>query len=761
MQSNTSTTEVKEVVIRMHSCRDYKCKSAIEELRTHLSLILDNDKVEVLNENQASNKYEFKILHPGKSKIEEVTSVWEIGDRATIFRGNSSEGVLLAVYEFLQSELDVRWIQPGPKGMLLNKQSKLILKKGTYRKKTSLLSRGIRLGVNDVPVMRKGIDGLTLDFNQKNISKYKKEVQAWRRRMQMGGSKMIVYGHAFSNWWQKYGESNPEYFALNKFGKRAPEVELTQASDNILNNAIGKFQNIKMCVSNVNFQNRVISNWRNNAGKTGEYINVCENDGPGAGFCRCGNCIALDQKRGGEKFGEHLTDRYVYFTNEIAKKARISNKEAIAVMYAYNETESPPRKFKVEPNVLVVIVPTSLDPMEIKKTFEGWRKMGATQFALRPNYHHYFMTGAIPLGIEKQLYDVAQLAIREGVQKLDFDCLMHNWSVNGFADYILSRTMADPSKSFSDLEQEYFSNFGAAANHLKDYYKYWRNNVWDPKLKPNLSVLQKKGKYYNFMRGLMWNLQTYYTKEDFELSGKFLARISTNELVGNQGTLVNKIKAAHKHASLLFKGVASSKSEKLTNFKTLYQYRVKEQNNIDIDWFKLLGYEIYWGDVTMLKSASQASNSKGIFLETPLFWMFKLDERNVGLKSKWYQNPVGWDIIRTDNYWQKPHKAKTYLSTSLINKLSNYQGVVWYHTVQKVDAEFFNKNLYLNCPGINGSGSLYVNGKKVKDFKANGSIEFPISKFLDKSQALQKFTFRIDDRSGQSGIFEKISITEK
>jgi len=77
--------------------------------------------------------------------------------------------------------------------------------------------------------------------------------------------------------------------------------------------------------------------------------------------------MALDVPREGEEFGEHLSDRYVYLTNAVARLAREHDPEAGAVMYAYNAAEQPPRRERVEPNVVVGIVPTTVDLEELEQ----------------------------------------------------------------------------------------------------------------------------------------------------------------------------------------------------------------------------------------------------------------------------------------------------------------------------------------------------------------------------------------------------------
>ena len=57
---------------------------------------------------------------------------------------------------------------------------------------------------------------------------------------------------------------------------------------------------------------------------------------------------------------------------------------------------------------------------------------------------------------------------------------------------------------------EYCSAYGAAAPEVKEYYAYFRKNIWENRLLPNKNYIVEKGRFGNFRRGLMWNLEQYY-----------------------------------------------------------------------------------------------------------------------------------------------------------------------------------------------------------------------------------------------------------
>ena len=58
--------------------------------------------------------------------------------------------------------------------------------------------------------------------------------------------------------------------------------------------------------------------------------------------------------------------------------------------------------------------------------------------------------------------------------------------------------------------------FGAAADDIREYYRYWREQVWEKRLAPDQAKIAERGKWFNFARGLVWNLGKYYKESEFD-----------------------------------------------------------------------------------------------------------------------------------------------------------------------------------------------------------------------------------------------------
>src|SRR5690606_24724463 len=121
----------------------------------------------------------------------------------------------------------------------------------------------------------------------------------------------------------------------------------------------------------------------------------------------------------------------------------------------------------------------------------------------------YYNTLALPMGFEKQMYDAFRVAYRCGAVAADYDALMGLWHYTGLSDYTLAKTFTDPAAPLDQWEAEYYSAFGAAADAMKRYYRYWRDEFWQARIQPHLGEIVERGRHHNFARGLIWSLGDY------------------------------------------------------------------------------------------------------------------------------------------------------------------------------------------------------------------------------------------------------------
>ena len=752
---------------------------AAEELHKHLELITGIDVPTIANTAVRPGQYPFHIgtAPPGQDgSFAPEEARWTVTEDATHLYGDDSKGrpgALHAVYCFLEQQLGVRWIEPGERGIAFKQMAQLTLRVGEFSWRPKLGRRGIRPGArtNRPPVVKPHV----AEFSSFAVSKdahnaFVADVFQWHKRMRMGAHLGLNYGHAFTDWWKRFGKTHPEYFALNKYGKREPEVPASKDSsaDNPLWAQLEDSHTVKLCTSNPEVAKRIVQDWLDK-GKRSKYVNVCENDSPPPGFCRCEGCRELDALRPGEEYGVyavHLTDRYIHLANMVAREARKHDPEAWAITYAYNETELPPRRERVEPNVMIGIVPTTIELAKLEELYGAWRARGARAMFLRPNYHHYYGTTVIPMGYEKHMLDAFQVAYRNGVVATDYDSLIHGWPVTGFSDYVLARTFAEPEKPFEHWESHYCSAYGNAAANVREYFRYWRHELWDKRLAPRIEELVTRGKYHNFVRGVMWTLSEHYRAEDFDHTDAILREAEATELTDRERARLEQLVLANRHARLMFNAVVTGGTEKFTHSKALLDFRIAQKDVLNFRWLPVFGMAKRFGDLTGLKTAERLKAFPLPWIQTPLFWRFSMDPNDVGLTERWqewtWEQTKDWELLRTSYNWENTYHGDNYPSDELRRKLKDYDGIGWYTARMHIPLDWQDREVLLYFGAVDDSCWVYINGRqagshlfeKPDDWSTPFTIR--IDPFIAWDRQPQVMTVRVEDRAGAGGIWRRV-----
>ena len=750
--------------------------AAAEQLQSHLALITGME-VPLTTAGDGAVGYPFYIGVNARGDLFPMApeeARWAVTPEATYLYGEDERhaGSQTAVFAFLEDQLGVRWLAPGDLGLSYVPQESLTLKVGASSWLPVLEQRGIRTSTRPgrYPERKPDTEEFFDLFARSNEEHddHAEQVRLWRARMRMGSHTQISYGHAFTDWWERYSDTNPQYFALNVWGRREPEA-LTRPSGVRSTFTQRERQSVKLCVSNPDVAEQIVANWVAE-GMRSPWISVCENDLTW-GFCRCDNCCALDVHREGEEFVDHLTDRYVYLTNAVARLAKQHNPNAGAVMYAYEATEQPPRRERVEPNVVVGIVPTTVDLDKLEELYGGWSAMGAKKLFHRPNLPLYFHSTAIPIGAERQMFEVLQLAVKHGAVVADYDSLNGMWPVCGMADYILARAMSEPEKPFEHWEDHYCAAYGAAADDVKRYHRYWREELWEARLLPDLDAIVTRGKYYNFARGLMWSLKDYYRTGDFDRTDAILQEAAAHDLAPTQRRLLDHLILTNQHARLTFTAITTTGIPKFEHSRALLEFRAQHRDALLVSWMGLFANETRFGDICGLKTAQRLQEYPLPWVPTALAWRFKLDPNNVGLAEGWRDlapdQMEDWELMRTDFHWENPYDREAYPSEELRARLKDYDGIGWYATEQSMPAEFEGREIYLYFGAVDESCWVYVNGQLAGEhiFREsndwNTPFEIRIDPFLDPAQNRQQIRVRVEDRSGAGGLWKRVWLVSR
>jgi hypothetical protein len=329
--------------------------------------------------------------------------------------------------------------------------------------------------------MRTGLDYESahpaLGFTKAAFEKYQREEIVYLRRHRMGRSVHLSYGHAFTDWWKRYGAEHPEWFQLRENGQRGPSKPTARFS---------------MCASNPDLQQQIVNLWqqKQKPGATGpSFINACENDY--LGTCTCANCRALDgpeppdyltyyspnSKMAGSRF---VSDRYARFWLGIQQRAAQINPDATVIGYVYfNYFHAPTSGVKLNEHILLGFCPSggffprsNAEQKWMEEQWTGWHDTGARLF-LRTNY---LLDGYVmPYIFVHQFADEFQHAARNGMVGSDLDSLTGQWATQGPTLYVAARLHVRIDEPVDDLLAEYYSGFGPAAKAVKEYFDYWED----------------------------------------------------------------------------------------------------------------------------------------------------------------------------------------------------------------------------------------------------------------------------------------------
>ncbi len=744
---------------------------AAEELQKHLALI-GGWELKILRGGSAAFPFYIGALPPGQEReLAEEEAVWHSTPQGCWFQGDDSPnaelrervplmsvcrlnklGTLTAIYDFLEQQFQVRWLEPGDSGIAFPPISEPSLQSGQGGWVPSIPKRGLRLGIASYANYNQNLPE-AFQLTKEEWENLFTKVATWSKRMRMGSHLPMSYGHAFTTWWERYGEQHPEYFAQVK-GRRAPTRPKMPDT-------------IKMCVSNPGLHRQIVENWL--AGKQrSKFINVCENDW--GDFCECEECRKLDlPPPEGKAWDYDLSDRYLYFANRVQQLAAEHDPEVRVCTYAYSVYKFPPRREKADPRLIIGFVPSMFAFEESDRMYQAWNAAGARQLFLRPNCQH--SNTSLPMGFEKLMFDFFQLGVKNGIVGTDYDSIHNFWANTGIADYILARAHCFPDKSFVELEEEYYSAYGAAAAEIREYYQYWRNEVWEKRLVPNREAIVTKGKYGNFRRGLMWDLHKYYFEEDFAQMERILDRAASRDgLDARTSARLQGLRLANRHNLLLYRAITAPVKEKFTKSRELLAFRLENKDNLNLDWrSQLVRIEREFGDLAGVYAVWNFRDYAD-FQAIPERWFFKVDDQEVGLTEKWELTPglqilSTWEPIKVTSGWEQ--QSGSGMHPKLLEMLKEYDGIGYYGQTIKINPTWKGKEIELLFGAVDESCWVWINGKPAgeriyqggDDWKIPFSIR--IDHCIDWEQPEQTIVVRVHDSGGQGGIWKPVTAVMK
>ncbi len=244
-------------------------------------------------------------------------------------------GTLFGVYELLERYLQVRWLWPGELGtfvpstdtVVLGPLDEVVAPALRWRRFRNRMPRALRHYPDEVR---------RLAFSQEGLERYARDLQIYRRRQRLGDSEpKPTAGHYFFNWWPRYGQEHPEWFALDEEGRRGAEDP----------NA----RHVALCFSNPDLHRFIVDE----AWDGGDELRLGDIDR--SVYCLCDECMAWDgpQPTSGPASripGQRITsDRYARFWKTIYEKAVQRNPDVMVTTLPVSGRRSMKRRCSVIP----------------------------------------------------------------------------------------------------------------------------------------------------------------------------------------------------------------------------------------------------------------------------------------------------------------------------------------------------------------------------------------------------------------------------
>ncbi|MBP5638100.1 MAG: DUF4838 domain-containing protein [Victivallales bacterium] len=724
---------------------DVKYQRVADDLALHLKLICGKD-VPVNPQPAVAASCTFNV---GKQpdgidiQLAEEEGVWmATSSDAVWFFGEGDLGTRHGVYTFLEDVVGVRW--PTKVDIIVKQSDRIELKETEGHFRPELLCREIRPG---------------------NSTKSDDTVRLWFERMRWGYHNTPPFGHAFTRFWETYGATHPEYFAMNN-GRRFP-INRNGKFRDTEHDSVAKVANdariLSLCPSNTELPKVIAKRFD---GKS-QYINICENDAPAKFACHCENCLALDPHPSQDLTNDMGADRYVFLANNVLDEVRKKRADAKVCMYAYNASEQPSVNIKLKPGIVLGIVPTNFKMEALKDYVNRWKAAGMTEFKYRPNRHWYYMPCGLPYGTERHFFDVFKFMYDAGATSFDYDAPGEPDKFDIFRyhnDYILLHAMCAPDKPFEYWERHFADAYAGpdAADDVIAYFRFWMD-VWDKKIHPNLESIANRSNWNNFSRAFIRVADEYYSDKDFDDAGVFLAKaLKKQMLTPEQRSRIEFLKLYNDHAKLMVKAISTKSAN-----DAIALLKFRHSNGIP----DMTIYEQNLGDFCCVKNRDDLFKYDPPIIDLPMYGRFRIDFLNQGEKNGWFkeQDISKWqEQIPTDAYWENTRAKHEFPSAEMRKLLTDYDGIGWYAAETAIHADWKGKRaIMLHFGAAEDRVDVWVNGQKAgtrvwqepDDYKR--SFDIDITSVIDWSRPRQTIIVKITNDYGQGGISKPASIVTR
>jgi len=402
----------------------------------------------------------------------------------TLSHPTSDGGGLRAAVVYLLETFGCRYLWPGESGKVVPGRSTIAVAPMDYTFNPPIQQRYLRWG----PITKRteeGLRAMALDvaaYRQAMAQAMQTQAGAlveppryqnsadfgWLQWHGTGGDVGLRGGHAFGDAWTRWGQDHPDWFALQSDGTRDQSHAGSRS---------------RLCVSNLGLIQAVADEVAEQARQnpTHRSFSLSPNDGGYSSFCTCSACESLDAPDGPtitllsfDKVGKPerhavnhvaLTDRYVWFWNQIAQRVAASHPHLLLVVDAYSAYATAPRREKLHPSLVLRYVPS--DDGE----WQRWREAGASRMYWRPNVLLRASKQGELTVYARSLAEIMQRLARDGMLAVDMDSITGSWATLGLNYYVAARMSWNPDRTYDQVLDDFcVTGFDAAAPAVRRYF---------------------------------------------------------------------------------------------------------------------------------------------------------------------------------------------------------------------------------------------------------------------------------------------------
>jgi hypothetical protein len=387
--------------------------------------------------------------------------------------GVKERGTTWAVGAFAEQVLGIRLLWPGELGEVVPRRPTIEVRGLDLREKPLMIARHVRdQGFNGA--MHRYIDALGWD--RAAYYRFQEPSRVWHRFHRLGNAFHGDIGHSYSDYWKRFHESHPEWFALQPDGTR-------QNSEP----GYSEYPGAQLCVSNPELIRQVAADCIAKLKKdpTRDCVSITPNDdgSPAPSHCLCPKCEAWDDPNGrmvrmGSRQGPvphvSMSDRYVRFFNGVAEIVAQELPDRNLGTLAYSVYEPPPVHAKLRDNVLIGIVPAMdvyVNDQSREQMREGWLKWAeaAEHLFYCPNV--LMALHGLPTVYAHRLGEDLRLFADNKMMWGTYDCQYQHWATNGLNYYVIAKLVWDPHRSVDEIVDEYCTaGFGPASSTIRRYF---------------------------------------------------------------------------------------------------------------------------------------------------------------------------------------------------------------------------------------------------------------------------------------------------